>query len=123
MAVTAIRSSVKSNFLKLFRLSEKVITPSMAVVKGHFEVFMSQRVADVGGRNPGPSASAWLAFTPKNATASELTALIFSVIRLARAGYIDSLCKAQSAQKQLKPIFSWASRCFSLARLVYQRPE
>jgi len=63
----------------------------MAVVNGHIEVFMSQRVADVGGRNPGPSASAWLAITPKNATASELTVLIFSVIRLARAGYIDSL--------------------------------
>ena len=40
-------------FLKVFRLSEKVITPSMAAVKGHVEVFMSQRVADVGGRNSG----------------------------------------------------------------------
>jgi hypothetical protein len=64
----------------------------MAVVKGrHVEVFMSRRVAVVGWRNSGPSASAWLAITPKNATASELTALIFSVIHLARAGYVDSL--------------------------------
>jgi len=68
-----------------------VTSDSMAVVKGHIEVFMPQRVADVCGWNPGPSASACLAIAPKNATASELTVLIFSVIRLARAGFIDSL--------------------------------